>query len=166
MNRSFTAVKNGHRVAEHPCRGKRLLMHWARRAASRAAWTAGKSRAIRTEMIAMTTRSSIKVNARRFRGVLMVLNQFSGWKISRRSARILASIDTIVPSNTITDVTGRYNPGKYRHDHGADTLDREPSSRASCSPRLVAGGAGAAVGSVARGDQRDRDIESAESLMP
>src|SRR4051794_8643211 len=43
----------------------RLLMHWARRAASRAAWTAGSSRAIRTAMMAMTTRSSISVKARR-----------------------------------------------------------------------------------------------------
>ena len=40
-------------------------MHWARRAASRAAWTAGRSRAISTAMIAMTTRSSMSVNPRR-----------------------------------------------------------------------------------------------------
>ena len=39
-------------------------MHWARRAASRAAWTAGKSRAISTAMIAITTSSSIRVNPR------------------------------------------------------------------------------------------------------
>src|SRR5262249_12550645 len=39
----------------------RLLVHWARRAASRAAWTAGSSRAIRTAMMAMTTSSSISV---------------------------------------------------------------------------------------------------------
>ena len=38
-----------------------LFKHWARRAASRAACTAGKSKAIKTEMIAMTTRSSISV---------------------------------------------------------------------------------------------------------
>ena len=43
----------------------RLLQHWARRAASRAAWTAGKSSAIKTEMMAITTRSSINVNAGR-----------------------------------------------------------------------------------------------------
>src|SRR5690242_19961302 len=41
----------------------RLLEHCARRAASRAAWTAGKSKAIRTPMIAMTTSSSIRVKA-------------------------------------------------------------------------------------------------------
>ena len=41
----------------------RLLVHWMRRAASRAAWTAGKSNAISTAMMAMTTRSSIRVNA-------------------------------------------------------------------------------------------------------
>src|SRR6516225_9032589 len=43
----------------------RLLTHWTRRAASRAAWTAGSKSAIRTAMIAMTTSSSISVNARR-----------------------------------------------------------------------------------------------------
>src|SRR5689334_14948101 len=41
-------------------------MHCVRRAASRAAWTAGSSSAIRTAMIAMTTSSSIRVNPRRF----------------------------------------------------------------------------------------------------
>jgi hypothetical protein len=40
-----------------------LLMHWTRRAASRAAWTAGSNSAIRTLMIAMTTSSSINVKA-------------------------------------------------------------------------------------------------------
>src|SRR5215472_15526520 len=43
----------------------RLLTHCARRAASRAAWTAGRSRAISTAMIAITTSSSIRVNPRR-----------------------------------------------------------------------------------------------------
>src|SRR5215468_36905 len=43
----------------------RLFVHWARRAASRAAWTAGRSKAIKTAMIAMTTRSSISVKPRR-----------------------------------------------------------------------------------------------------
>src|SRR4051812_46438653 len=42
-----------------------LLTHCARRAASRAAWTAGRSRPIRTAMMAMTTSSSISVNPRR-----------------------------------------------------------------------------------------------------
>src|SRR4051812_44334600 len=44
-----------------------LLTHWARRAASRAAWTAGKSRAISTEMIAITTSNSISVKPGRHR---------------------------------------------------------------------------------------------------
>src|SRR5262245_4364732 len=42
----------------------RLLTHWERRAASRAACTAGSSRAIRTAMIAITTSSSIRVKPR------------------------------------------------------------------------------------------------------
>src|SRR5438270_6318579 len=41
-----------------------LLVHWARRAASRAACTAGRSSAISTAMIAITTRSSIRVKPR------------------------------------------------------------------------------------------------------
>jgi len=40
-------------------------MQWVRRAASRADWTAGKSRATRTPMMAITTRSSISVKPRR-----------------------------------------------------------------------------------------------------
>ena len=40
-------------------------MHWARRAASRADCTAGKSNEIKTAMIAITTSSSIKVKARK-----------------------------------------------------------------------------------------------------
>src|SRR5262245_36946114 len=39
-------------------------MHCDRRAASRAACTAGSSRAIRTAMMAMTTKSSMSVNPR------------------------------------------------------------------------------------------------------
>ena len=40
----------------------RLLVHWARRAASRAACTAGNNSAIKTAMIAITTSNSIRVN--------------------------------------------------------------------------------------------------------
>src|SRR5690349_8535427 len=42
-----------------------LFLHCERRAASRACCTAGSNRATRTAMIAMTTRSSMSVNARR-----------------------------------------------------------------------------------------------------
>jgi hypothetical protein len=41
------------------------LTHWIRRAASRAACTAGSNSAISTAMIAITTSNSISVNARR-----------------------------------------------------------------------------------------------------
>ena len=44
-----------------------LLVHCMRRAASRAACTAGSKSAISTAMIAITTRSSISVNPRRER---------------------------------------------------------------------------------------------------
>src|SRR3954469_7134372 len=49
----------------------RLLMHCERRAASRAAWTAGRSRAIRTAMMAMTTSNSIRVKPCRGMGLLL-----------------------------------------------------------------------------------------------
>jgi len=49
-------------------------MHWARRAASRADWTAGRSSAIRTAMMAITTRSSISVNPRRLSECINVSN--------------------------------------------------------------------------------------------
>src|SRR5205823_4147267 len=48
----------------------RLLMHCDRRAASRAACTAGSRSAIRTAMIAITTSSSIRVKPRRGRGYM------------------------------------------------------------------------------------------------
>jgi hypothetical protein len=40
-----------------------LLLHCVRRAASRAAWTAGSSNAIKIPMIVMTTSNSTKVKA-------------------------------------------------------------------------------------------------------
>jgi hypothetical protein len=40
-------------------------MHWARRAASRAAWTAGKSNPTKIPMMAMTTSNSTNVNPAR-----------------------------------------------------------------------------------------------------
>src|SRR4051794_12622173 len=45
----------------------KLLPHFIRAAASRTFWTAGSSRPMRIAMIAMTTNSSISVNARRDR---------------------------------------------------------------------------------------------------
>ena len=50
-------------------------MHWARRAASRADWTAGKSKAMRTAMMAMTTRSSIRVNPGKVRRRGLVMDE-------------------------------------------------------------------------------------------
>jgi hypothetical protein len=42
-----------------------LFVHWLRRAASRAACTAGSNRAIKMPMIAITTNNSTSVNPRR-----------------------------------------------------------------------------------------------------
>src|SRR6266436_9172504 len=64
-----------------------LLRHCMRRAASRAAWTAGKSRAIRTAMMAITTNSSISVKPRE--GLGRVVGRFDmtllrNWGVARR----------------------------------------------------------------------------------
>src|SRR5262245_57318616 len=55
-----------------------LFTHWARRAASRAAWTAGSRSAISTAMIAMTTRSSMRLKPRRRIG--LSLTALPRWK--------------------------------------------------------------------------------------
>ena len=51
----------------------RLLTHWVRRAASRAACTAGSSRAISTAMIAITTSNSMSVKPRRHNGLACIV---------------------------------------------------------------------------------------------
>ena len=61
-----------------------LFKHWARRAASRAACTAGNRSAIKTEMIAITTSSSISVKPAASRHVVAGLavddeQQFGSW---------------------------------------------------------------------------------------
>src|SRR6476660_5944612 len=67
-----------------------LLMHWVRAASSRTFCTAGTSRAIRMAMMAITTSSSINVNARR-RG-MVVLSRGS------RLATLGRSVSTLLPS--------------------------------------------------------------------
>src|SRR5262249_2175993 len=61
----------------------KLFALWARMAASRTFCTAGNSRPISTAMIAMTTRSSMRVNARglrlRFRNIPTSVDRESGW---------------------------------------------------------------------------------------
>ena len=63
----------------------RLFLHCERRAASRACCTAGRSRAIRTAMIAMTTSSSIRVNPRRRYGTDEVRRTCMGCSLSESS---------------------------------------------------------------------------------
>ena len=55
----------------------RLFEHWARRAASRALWTAGNSSAARMAMMAITTNSSISVKPRLEPNRLVSLSWFS-----------------------------------------------------------------------------------------
>src|SRR5690349_11156835 len=49
----------------------RLLTHWARLAAARADWTAGRGRAIRTAVMAVASKGAIRVNPRCLADVLM-----------------------------------------------------------------------------------------------
>src|SRR3954453_23878356 len=70
----------------------RLLTHCARRAASRAACTAGRSRAIRTAMMAMTTSNSISVKPRRSRaGEELTMGELSGSKYRGGGLAILGA---------------------------------------------------------------------------
>ena len=62
-------------------------MHWIRRAASRAACTAGKSKAISTAMIAITTRSSISVNPRRCCDIRQPFSRIVGIELFRPARR-------------------------------------------------------------------------------
>ncbi len=76
-----------HRVASAIC--FRLFVHWMRRAASRADCTAGKSRAIKTAMIAITTNSSIRVKPSRVDRIsydliiVSSLNEMNGFGVSQ-----------------------------------------------------------------------------------
>src|SRR5262245_7436344 len=69
-------------------------MHWARRAASRADWTAGSNRAMSTAMMAMTTNSSISVKPRRFqRGFIMRFSSSGGIRsLVQRKIRLIAGL--------------------------------------------------------------------------
>src|SRR5215831_12952066 len=80
----------------YPCMASptclRLLAHLIRAAASRTFWTAGRSRPIRMAMIAITTSSSMRVNADRRGGDVVTTgtpdreedgkNRFDLWKIT------------------------------------------------------------------------------------
>src|SRR3954468_3155972 len=87
-----------------------LLTHWARRAASRADWTAGKSSAIRTAMMAMTTNSSISVKPRRFVDMGWPPG-VNGWRGA--GGPVLISRDRGPVAGLDRD---RGIPGDFRHD--------------------------------------------------
>src|SRR5688572_23352798 len=80
----------------------RLFRHWERRAASRAACTAGSSSAIRMPMMAMTTSSSTSVKPDDVRRMGMLLGRDEGREAKNcRSVALGAKRDTygIVKSN-------------------------------------------------------------------
>ena len=80
----------------------RLLVHWARRAASRAACTAGKRSEISTAMIAITTSSSISVKPV-FLGVFV-------WTESHVCISKLNCVNTVASSKR-TDARGQPSGG-------------------------------------------------------
>src|SRR5262245_25177058 len=84
----------------------RLLEHWMRAAASRTFCTAGSSRPMRTAMMAMTTSSSISVNAER-REALMV------------SLRVIGHT---------TDIAARLRTNDAVDGAGSLSLSRQPSN--------------------------------------
>src|SRR5262245_10242461 len=103
-----------------------LLVHWARRAASRADWTAGSRREMRTAMIAMTTRSSMSVKPREFlaprrSAVMMMLLRGPGLEENTKTQGIRSG--PIVHLANKTDKTPRN--------------DRAKKSVGDCSPGLT-----------------------------
>src|SRR5262249_44651407 len=71
----------------------RLLTHWVRRAASRAAWTAGKRSAMSTAMMAMTTSNSISVNPRTRRSVMVPPRRKTRPTLVRDTAHTLGLVE-------------------------------------------------------------------------
>src|SRR5262245_45623584 len=88
-----------------------------RRAASRADWTAGRSSAIRTAMIAITTSSSIRVKPRRFMGK----------SSSERETRLLLAQGTAAAMEGMLD----------DHSRGALRRDQYESEESTSPPPTV-----------------------------
>src|SRR5579875_1532845 len=78
----------------------RLLLHCVRAAASRTFCTAGSNRPMSTAMMAITTKSSIRVKATRRRGcwvVMAILLRFRETKLSiRRNVNLIQDPDVAV----------------------------------------------------------------------
>ena len=73
-------------------------MHWARRAASRAAWTAGNKSAIKTAMMAITTSNSIRVKAGR---KASISSEISSW--------VQLSVQVAVRAKRVNEWASRQN---------------------------------------------------------
>src|SRR4051812_46744319 len=96
----------------------RLLLHFMRLAASRTFWTAGSSSPINTPMMAMTTSSSISVNACRCTGTGRRSDMTTSKKGMRRAIR---SFGRQLSSGGLGLHDGRTAPGRRdRRPGGAD----------------------------------------------
>ncbi len=119
-------------------------MHCIRRAASRADWTAGNSRAIRIPMMAITTKSSIRVKPRRVRGFWVHMDRGTSCEgvmrtgtirgehdpsavVSRRSSKGRMSDDSTGRSSSRGAVVERPARGEIR-PMGRSTFVFEPVS--------------------------------------
>src|SRR5262249_37665623 len=106
----------------------RLLTHWARRAASRAAWTAGRSRAINTAMIANTTSSSISVKPRRGRVMGGLLHLEMRADLTGQGADPADTMDSRVGTRSGGIAGGRSahraRAPRMRNDRGGGGVDR------------------------------------------
>src|SRR5262249_29421696 len=104
----------------------RLLVYEARRAASRAAWTAGKRRAISTARMAMTTSSSISVKPPRRAETLEM-------GLSRDVTRLLEISEPVMKMKTTEqtawETTGRRQGTPIRR-RGTDFATSTPQSLA------------------------------------
>src|SRR3954463_3424297 len=108
-------------------------------------------------MIAITTSSSISVKPGRFRVAFMDGAQLGDDTAGPVCYDRATSRHDRIRTPVIPDASFGYNAGGARHHHGATSRVRKPSPGPAHRPRVVAGGPGAAIGTVPRRRQRHRD---------
>src|SRR5262249_17062770 len=107
----------------------RLLLHWVRLAASRTFWTAGTSRPISTAMMAITTNSSISVNADRVeeRCIGSLHNKYREYRkrSRKRGSKGREGGQRALPTTPPGEVNGkRHRPVWWRERHPAGRASR------------------------------------------